>query len=222
MQYVLEDPFGDVKAAAPLIWRVSQAEPTASLPEIRERQLKLLPYLLELKAAAEDVLKHAGSQVGGDLFLRSLRRTVNVEVLYRLPDHPGIVQHMGPLPIDTHPVTLPASVKPNLPIFDYLFPTQVVMDLEGKPNKKAILHSEASHLGLIRQPGISDGLLSPERIVIYPRVLDFAVHWIGKIDGTMAAVRYVEAENEPNIRAGSSARSRRSSSGPKAKTSTLQ
>jgi hypothetical protein len=189
-----EDPFaeaGKEENRPPLLWIPEQKVPPVSLEKIRERQKGLLSALSELQRAAADTLKRVAGEPGGATFLSRLERSVLVEVLFRLPDHPGIVREFGPVKIESHPVTLPASAKPQLSALDSLFPKQRIMDPGTTSDEKVVLHQETS-LGLIRRLSLSGGEMTPDRIVVYPEILNFINHWILKIDSPISDLRYIE------------------------------
>ena len=220
-----EDPFCETgkNKAIPDLWVPGRQVPPVSLKAIRERQKPLLPYLQEWADAADEALKRIQGSPGGGLLVSSLRTQVQVQVFYRLPDHPDVLDLFPSLFLTCSPVTFPASRKPGISVFDYLLPTQQVADFQPadaaasiNPDKRKAILAAEMELGLVRRVALSSRAEMPkERVVVYPELLRFVGHWIQNIESPISGLRFGEVVRESNIRAASpNERSARTSSVP--------
>ena len=193
-----EDPFGtfEQKKSEPVLWMPGKKVAPANLRAIRAQQKELLPALHGFRKIAVSVLKRAkNNPEQGPLFIKNNERIMGVTILFRAPRYPDIIQRFGPIDVTDNAVALPASHRGISSTLDGLFPIQhIANNIDSK--KKPVIDGARVELGLIERIAISPADITPERIIVYPRVLRLTAHWIGHFKPTIAHVISQEAEAE--------------------------
>ena len=201
-----EDPFGEeaAKVTRPALWMPGQRVEPANIKAIRLRQKELLPYINELRKAAIEIVRRVKGDAsrGGEPLIKQTEHQLAVRVFFRMPDYPEILGFVGPFPMTDNAVVLPAISKPDSSVLDRLFPAQYVGEVSGDELRKKMLIDGRKEVGLIEHMGLSIGSMTPERVVVYPKLLHFTAHWIRRLKSPIFDLQYSEVPKEPGIRSG--------------------
>jgi hypothetical protein len=172
-------------------------EPSADLKVIHGRQERLLPHIEEIQNAAKEVLKDLGLRQNPDSrHLKEIaKRDLAVHVFYRYPDQPDLLTSFG-LMINDHAIVLPVDKHLAPPVLDHLFPMQHVTEEPADMTRQQTILKACNELGLTQKQGLASDPMTPNRVVVYPRLLNFTSEWIQNVESPIFDIRYYERNSE--------------------------